>query len=387
MPAPPSKSHGHPSARTVATLCCLAGGLLEASCTSGIPARPEATSTNPPALTLEASSPPPSPPGPGATPTPTVGQWLGPYTLAGLRQRQFQDAKIVGREEIARTDWYTRYAITYLSDGLRITGTMQIPIQGKPPFPAIIMNHGYFNRIEYRSGDGTDRAAEYLNRHGYLTVSSDYRSWGGSDSGPSLFYSGLVTDVANLISALKDIPEADSSRIGIWGHSMGGGVTMKVLTLGLPIKAGVLYSTVSADDADILARWGLGCIGDIAAGEQQLGCNSSDVVPLDLPQGLISAYYSASLDATTLALSSPIHHLEWVTAPVQIHYGTEDGKDLGGTPPEWSRKLYEALAAAGRPAEIFAYEGEKHSFVGDPWVALMERTAHFYDEHVKASGS
>jgi uncharacterized protein len=315
----------------------------------------------------------------------TAQDWLRPYTLAGLRERDLGEAKLLGREETAKTSLYTRYAITYLSEGLRITGTMQIPTGGKPPYPVIIMNHGYFNRGEYVSGDGTDRAAEYLNRHGYLTLSSDYRSWGGSETGPSLFYSGLVTDVFNLIRAAEHIPEADTTRMGIWGHSMGGGVTMKVLAMGAPVKAAVLYSTVSADDADILARWGLGCIGDIEAGENQLGCNSSDVVPLDLPQELIHAYYEASLDPSMLALTSPIHNLQWIEVPVQIHYGTKDGLSMGGTPPEWSRKLFDALETAGKPAEIYGYDDEGHSFVGDSWVAFMERSAHLYDEYVKAA--
>ncbi len=172
--------------------------------------------------------------------------------------------------------------------------------------------------------------------------------------------------------------------MGIWGHSMGGGVTMKVLTLDPPVKAAVLYSTVSADDADILARWGLGCIGDIQAGENQLGCNSSDVIPLDLPPELIKAYYEASLDPAMMALTSPIHNLDLIHVPIQIHYGAKDGLIMGGTPPEWSRKLFEALEAAGKPAEIYGYDDQKHSFVGDSWVAFMERSAHFFDKYVKA---
>jgi dipeptidyl aminopeptidase/acylaminoacyl peptidase len=291
-----------------------------------------------------------------------------------------------GREETLKTSIFTRFAITYTSDGLLITGTMQIPAQGEPPYPVILMNHGYFNRMEYHSGDGTDRAAEYLNRHGYLTLSSDYRSWGASEAGPSLYYSGLVIDVVNLMMAAEDIPEADASRIGMWGHSMGGGVTMKVLMLETPVRAAVLYSTVSADDADMLARWGLGCIGDIDAGENQTDCNSSDVIPLDLPPELIRAYYDASLDPALLQQVAPIHNLSLVRVPVQIHYGTEDGKNMVGTPPEWSRKLFDALELAGKRAEIFAYEAEKHSFVGDSWVAFMERSAHFFDVYVKAGG-
>src|ERR1044071_2203529 len=161
---------------------------------------------------------------------------------------------------------------------------MQIPA-GEGPFPVIIMNHGFFPRSIYHSGDGTDRASAFLAEHGYITLASDYRSWGASDVAPSFFYSGLVIDVINLIEAIPSIPEADAQRVGIWGHSMGGGVTMKVLTVvgtedfrpDVQIKAGVLYSTVSADMTDVINRWGMGCFGDIAEGEQIVGCNSSDV--------------------------------------------------------------------------------------------------------------
>jgi hypothetical protein len=166
---------------------------------------------------------------------------------------------------------------------------------------------------------------------------------------------------------------------------MGGGASMKVLTLGTPIKAAVLYSTVSADDADVLARWGLGCIGDIAAGEHQTDCNSSDIVPLDLPPELIKAYYEASTDPAVLRLISPIYHLDLITAPIQINYGANDGKTPAGTPPEWSKKLYDAFKAAGKPAQIFEYEGEFHSFNGDNWIAFMERSAHFFDQYVKGA--
>jgi dipeptidyl aminopeptidase/acylaminoacyl peptidase len=334
-------------------------------------------------LTIADSITPSAAPSSMATPTLTAQEWMEPYTLDGLRGHNFDTRTLRTIVKSASTEIYIRYQITYRSDGLIISGTLQVPASGKPPFPVIVMNHGYFNRLEYHSGDGTDRAAEYLNRHGYLTLSSDYRSWGDSESGPSLYYSGLVIDVVNLIHAANSIPQADTTRMGIWGHSMGGGVTMKVLTLETPVRAAVLYSTVSADDADILVRWGLGCIGDILAGENQLGCNSSDVIPLELPPMLIKSYYESSLDADLLRRISPIHHLEQISDPIQIHYGTEDGKTLAGTPPEWSRKLYAALKEEGKPVELFAYEGELHSFVGDNWIAFMERSAHFFDKYVK----
>ncbi len=326
------------------------------------------------------------------SPMPTVEQLIYPYTIDGLRHHDYKSGKVHIRAKLEETDLYTRYLIDYPSDGLTITGIMQIPKNGKPPFPVIVMNHGFFPRASYASGDGTWRAAQYLNKYGYITLASDYRSWGGSDVGPSLFYSGLVIDVVNLLNAIPSIPEADATRVGMWGHSMGGGVTMRVLTIvggraaertETSVKAAVLYSTVSADDADILARWGLGCIGDITAGEQHIGCNSSDVVPLDLPVNLRQAYYDASTNADLLHQISSFYHLGLVTAPVEINYGAADGKTLAGTPPDWSKKLYQGLVDAKKDAKLFAYEGEGHSFNGDLWLAFMDRSVKFFDKYVK----
>lgn len=316
------------------------------------------------------------------SPTPTIEELIFPYTIEGLRQHVFQSGKIHIRSKLDENEKFTSYLIDYPSDGLTITGVMQIPA-GEGPFPVILLNHGFFGRGVYNSGDGTDRASAFLAEHGYITLASDYRSWGDSDIGHSIFYSGLVIDVINLLNAIPSIPEADAERIGMWGHSMGGGVTMKVLTIDSRVRAAVLYSPVSADDADIIGRWGMGCFGDIAAGEQIIGCNSSDIIPETLPRNLQAAYRFAASDADTLKEISPFYHLDYVTAPIQIHYGTEDGKFISGTPPQWSVKLTQALRDAGKEAELLQYEGEGHSFIGQPWFDFMTRTLRFFDRYVK----
>lgn len=325
----------------------------------------------------------------------TYSEALYPYTIEGLRARDYQSGNIEVVGVLDQTQDYTRFLIRYPSDDLIITGIMQVPARGEPPFPVIVMNHGFFPRTEYVAGDGTDRAAEFLNKRGYLTLAPDYRSWGQSDSGPSLFYSGLAIDVVNLLAAIPSIPEADASRVGMWGHSMGGGVTMKVLTIigdnpsvgagsARPnVRAAVLYSTVSADQGDVLARWGLGCFGSITEGEGRVDCNSSDVIPLNLPVPLLDAYYDAAHNPEILATISPIHHLNLVDVPVQIHYGTRDSEELSGTPPEWSRKLYQAFLDADKPAKLFSYEGQRHSFIGDAWFRFMEEVVRFFDDNVK----
>jgi uncharacterized protein len=354
--------------------------VLIAAC-SAIPASPTANLPPPNVTIISATLTPTQTPAP--TPTQTTQRAIYPFTIAGLRGHDYQSGKIVKRETLLETDNFTRYLIAYPSDGLTITGILQIPTIGKPPYPVIVMNHGFFTRSAFSSGDGTDRAAEFLNRHGYLTVSSDYRSWGDSDIGVSLFYSGLAIDVINLMNAVPSIPEADGDHMGMWGHSMGGGVTLKVLTLDARIKAAVIYSSVSPDLADIIDRWGPGCLGDITAGELQYGCNSSDILPLDLPDDLIASYFNSAADPEMLRAVSPLYHLDLVTAPVQIDYGTQDGLVLAGTPPEWSKKMYAGFMEAGKDAQIFAYEGEKHSFIGDPWFVFMARSTQFFDKYVK----
>ncbi|MBC7878493.1 MAG: acetylxylan esterase [Anaerolineales bacterium] len=324
---------------------------------------------------------------PTNTPLPTATQTMKeaiyPYTIDGLREHEFESGIIKIRETLLETNNFTRYLIEYPSDGLTITGILQVPTVGEPPYPVIVMNHGFFSRTIFSSGDGTDRAAEFLNRRGYLTVSSDYRTWGDAETGESLFYSGLAIDVINLMNALPSVPEADTDHIGMWGHSMGGGVTVKVLTLDSRIKAAVLYSSVSADFGDIIGRWGTGCLGDVFDGENAFGCNSSDVIPVDLPNDLIESYFKASTDSEMLKAVSPLYHVDLVTAPVQIAYGTKDGLTYAGTPPQWSIKMYDAFIEAGKDAEIFPQKDEGHSFIGDPWFVFMARSAQFFDKHVR----
>jgi dipeptidyl aminopeptidase/acylaminoacyl peptidase len=320
---------------------------------------------------------------PPPTATRTTEQALYPFTIEGLRKHKFQSGKITVRETLLETETFTRYLIEYPSDGLTITGILQVPTSGEPPYPVIIMNHGFFSRTIYSSGDGTDRAAEFLNRRGYLTLSSDYRTWAEADTGVSLYYSGLAIDVINLMNAIPSIPESDPERIGMWGHSMGGGITLKVLTIDTRIKASVLYSSVSADFADIIERWGPGCLGDVYEGEIAYGCNSSDILPLDLPDDLIASYFNSVTDTDMLEAVSPLYHFDFVTAPVQINYGTEDGKTSAGTPPEWSKKMYAGFIEAGKEAQLFGYDGEEHSFHDDHWFAFMERSAQFFDKYVK----
>lgn len=366
-----------------ATLAALATEVATLSQAHSAPFTPRVTPTVPSTLSLPIPIPHP----------------LTEYTIESLRARAYPGGKIQVRSVLTTTRGFTRYYIDYPSNdpsassgqgpsessgrALTITGIMQVP-PGEGPFPVVILNHGYIPRERYWSGADTWNAAEYLNRRGYLTVAPDFRSWGGSDVGHSFFSTGQVIDALNLISSLSSIPEADVERVGMWGHSMGGGVTTKAITIDPRVKAAVLYAPVSADDTEVLARWGSGCKPG-PSGELAAGCAGADVLTGDLDQKLYLAYTAAVSDPQFLYQTSPINYLDWVTAPVQIHVGTFDTR----TPPEWSAAIHRALQEAGKEVEYYTYSGQGHTLEGEHWQLFMERVANFFDRHLygwKAGG-
>ncbi len=324
------------------------------------------------------------PPSPLPTPSPTP-HLLAPFTLDALRARPEIGGSITTRALLEENEAYVRSYIDYPSDGLTITGMMHTP-RGEGPFPVLVLLHGYWNRDSYLAGTDTWQAADYFARQGYLVLSPDLRSWGESDSGLSLFHMGLVSDVVNLISSLPSLPAADPSRIGLWGHSMGGGIATKVLAVDDRVGAAVLYAPNSADDADLIDRWGPGCMpGQMVNADS--GCNPAEVILPDTPTVLIEAYLAAAADPTFLQQVAPIHQLEWVNAPLQIHSGTADGQGLAETPPDWSARLAEALNEAGKDAAFYTYPDQGHFFTGSSWMQMLERAVALFDQELAGNAA
>ena len=248
---------------------------------------------------------------------------------------------------------------------------MQVPA-GEGPFPVVILLHGFYGRAGYWTGLGTSQEAAYFARRGYLTLAPDFRSWGESDSGLNLFATGLTIDTINLVSSLDTLPQADVERVYLFGHSMGGGVATKVLTVDPRIDAAVLYAPNSANDADLIERWGPACLPgqSEARGDH---CNPAEVLPPETPQALQDAYFAAAYDPLAMQRIAPIYHLERIRAPIQIHIGTADGARLEQTPPEWSEALYTGLLTADRQVDYFVYPGQGHFISGGDWTLMMER--------------
>jgi dipeptidyl aminopeptidase/acylaminoacyl peptidase len=285
---------------------------------------------------------------------------MEPYTIAGLRERDYSGGTIQVQWTYTTTNAYTRYYITYPSDDLKISGVMCVP-HGEGPFPVVILNHGYIAPDKYWSGADTWYASAHLAREGYLTISPDFRGWGESGEGNNYFRTGLLIDALNLVSSLPSLSVADPERVGMWGHSMGAGVATKSIVVDPRIRAAVLYGPVSADDRVYLRRW---------------GPSRADTEPGD-PARL--AYRRALSDREFLRRTSPLFAFRDVTAAVQIHQGAAD--DV--TPPRWAEAIRDELHYWGVAVEYYAYEGQGHAFHGESWALFMDRVTRFYDRHLK----
>ncbi|MBI5748004.1 MAG: prolyl oligopeptidase family serine peptidase [Nitrospinae bacterium] len=278
--------------------------------------------------------------------------------IENIRIKEFKPEEPEIIKTIEDNKIYKSYLITYRSEGLRITGLMNVP-EGKGPFPVIFLNYGHYQFKKYRTGDGTKEAADLFARNGYVAVSPDYRNYGGSDKGSELFFTGYVYDLMNLIESVKRLKYVDKDRIGLEGHSMGAAVVVKTIVIRKNIKAAAVFGSMSPDDIEnynALINWGV-----------PLGKEIKRI--FGTPENNPELYYKMS----------PINYFKDVSSPVIIHIGEEDKN----TSPAWSITLRDALIKAGKKVEYYSYPAEGHTLEGKAWDEAMKRTLTFFDQYVK----
>ena len=222
------------------------------------------TGAGPTAYASASSAPSPAPsttapeqtptPGPTSTPKPAPD----PASIAALIAMQYDGGNLrLGRER-GSTDAYRQYFATYESNGLTISGRINIP-RGTGPFPAVVLAHGYVDPAVYTNGETMLRERDHLARQGYVTLHIDYRNHAQSDKDPrndANLRAGYTVDAINAGLALKKAQVVDPDRIALIGRSMGGGVVYTALVVrpGL-FRAAVAYAPVSSDTVDNFDKW------------------------------------------------------------------------------------------------------------------------------------
>jgi dipeptidyl aminopeptidase/acylaminoacyl peptidase len=261
----------------------------------------------------------------------------------------------ITRERVLQEDsLYTSYLVTFFSQGKTVSGQINIPV-GEGPFPVIVMLRGYVDQEIYTTGMGTQRAAEYFAKNGFITFAPDFLGYGDSDKpSENILEERFQTYVVALdaIASVKNIDKADPEKIGLWGHSNGGQIALTILEasgvgypavlwapVSKPFPYSILYYSDELSDRGKLLRKKL-------------------------------AEFEQDYDVDLYSLTN---YLELINAPIELHQGTLDD----AVPQSWSKQLVDELGKQDKQIDYFIYPGADHNLMPS-WNLAVERSWKFF---------
>lgn len=158
---------------------------------------------------------------------------LTKYQMATIK-RLYHD-RVVERTHVER--------ITYLSDRLKVHGYCARPSE-PGVYPLLIWNRGGWGE----RGSLDDLTAFLIlastAEWGYVVLATQYRGVKGGE-GAEDFGGDDVNDAFNLLDLAKEIPEADTARVGVEGASRGGMTTFRLLTMTDRFRCAIVHAPVT----------------------------------------------------------------------------------------------------------------------------------------------
>lgn len=300
---------------------------------------------------------------------------INPLQISYMRNQTYPGSEMKIERTLSSGSSYNRYIASYYSDGLKIYGLLTVPIGNAPDggFPAIIFNHGYITPSLYTPDGNYIAYVDAFARNGYVVFKPDYRGNGKSEgmAGSSYFSSNYDVDDLNAISSIKKYSPVNSKKIGVWGHSMGGHITLTDLVVSNDIRVAVIWGGVVGSFNDIIYNW---------QSRVSYQPDSEDLRLRNLERdSLIQKYGTPTENPTFWNSIDPTANLNFVNAPVQIHVGLADNQ----VPPDFSQNLYNKLKDLGKTVEFYSYPGANHDIGGTSFSLAMQRSINFFDKYLK----
>lgn len=298
-----------------------------------------------------------------------------PLMIESMRKRSYPGSEIMIEQILDPGSNYQQYIVSYQSDGLKVYALLTVPEGEKPKegWPVIIFNHGYIPPEVYQT---TQRYTAYVDafaKAGCIVFKPDYRGNGLSEGEPEgAYYSPAYSiDVLNALNSIKKFPQANPEKIGMWGHSLGGNITLRSLVVSSDIKAAVIWAGVVGTYDDLMNNW-----------QRRVPYSPS---PRELSQrnrrrtNIIQKYGSLEQNPKFWQSIDPNYFLSDITAPVQLHAGLSDEE----VPWQFSQGLNERLKRSGRMVEFYTYEGADHNISQPSFSLAMQRSVKFFDRYLK----
>jgi dipeptidyl aminopeptidase/acylaminoacyl peptidase len=223
-------------------------------------------------------------------------------------------------------------------DGTKVSGLLFRP-QGSGPWPLIVVAHAGF-------GEGADFSdvALMIRDKGYVVFNPDFRGSGKSE-GKHEGAKGEVDDVISGIEYVKSLGVVQDDRVGIYGQSHGAAVAMLV-SERYPVVKAVVEEAGFTDAVDLYNN-------SLNSNDPQVRVMRDQLVSM---VGGTPQQKPAEYDAR-----SAIKQADKMNAPVLLIHGAKDPL----IPVTQAQRMYDALKAAGKTAELKIYPNEAHC-VNDP---------------------
>jgi dipeptidyl aminopeptidase/acylaminoacyl peptidase len=295
-----------------------------------------------------------------------------------MRQQTYPGSELTIEEKLDPGSNYDRYIASYQSEGLKIYGLLTVP-QGEKPesgWPIVVFNHGYIPPDQYRT---TERYVAYVDgfaRNGYILFRPDYRGHGDSEGEPTGSFGtpAYTVDVLNAMASVMQYPDADPDRVGMWGHSMGGGIILRAMVVTPEIKAGVIWAGMVAPYPDLLEWY-----------RRRSAGRPTPTPGLDGRSGPrwtqeLFAFGTVEENPAFWASIDPTSYLADLSGPLQLHHGTADES----VPVEYSQDLYARLQEMGQTSELYLYTNDNHN-ISNSFGTAMQHSIQFFDRYVKGT--
>jgi uncharacterized protein len=311
------------------------------------------------------------PTGQDVTPTPMPFRDL---TIPYLRELTYKSE--LGELETAyEGSNYTAYITNYTSDGLKINGLLTRPTGEAPSggWPAIVFVHGYIPPASYETnGQAYSSYVDYLASKGYVVFKIDLRGHGQSEGEPGGAYysSDYIVDVLNAYSSLENASFVNPKKIGLWGHSMAGNVTMRSWAAKKEIPAVVIWAGAGYTYEDLIKYR----ITDSSFQPQ-----ANNMQRLRRRQEIYEKYGSPSAKVKFWQEVTPVNYLTELKGAIQLHHAVDD--DVVNI--AYSRDLNALLEKTSLPHEFYEYASGGHNISGGSFNEAMQRTAEFYNKHLQ----
>jgi uncharacterized protein len=304
-----------------------------------------------------------------------VGQVLARFStlsIENLRRRSYPGSAITIERNLTPGRNYNRYLASYRSEGLKIYALLTVPTGNRPldGWPVIIFNHGYTPPALYQTTAGYEPHIDYLARNGYIVFRPDYRGHGNSEGEAVGGYDApdYTVDVLNAVSSIQQFPDAAPDRIGMWGHSLGGTITLSSMVINDSVKAGVIWAGVVGSYPDMLSIWEA----------RYQGLPAEVTRWRDAFFAIVGAPDENPTFWRTISANS---YLADLSGPIQLHHSRTDES----VPAEFSTLLASEIRAAGKTVEHYEYEGDNHN-ISVHFDQAMARSLAFFDLYLKPKG-